>query len=175
MTGVAPLRAMIHARLVSMVALPTKIPEKGRDQFRSRIDFLRSLRRRVCRNHKRDWQLSGGPAACPNTLEGYLHEERRSFCPCVFSGRSSVQLFRASASPITLTDMSNHPMKNTVQIRTLVSTIVDFPEDGIVVSEDGPNRININLPTSMLTARETWLEAKEKLEQMFPGWRFSYS
>lgn len=66
-------------------------------------------------------------------------------------------------------------MKNTVQIRTLVSTIVDFPEDGIVVSEDGPNRININLPTSMLTARETWLEAKEMLEQMFPGWRFSYS
>lgn len=66
-------------------------------------------------------------------------------------------------------------MKNTAKIRTLVSTIVEFPEGGIVVSEDGPNRIDINWPTSMTTPREKWLEAKAKLEQMFPGWKFLWS
>lgn len=78
--------------------------------------------------------------------------------------------------------MTNHPNKNKREIAAIVSAIVGYPEGGIKVSLDrelskDPNdkTITINWPTSQTTPREKWLEAKAKLEQMFPEWRFSYS
>jgi hypothetical protein len=94
--------------------------------------------------------------------------------------------FRATLSRAPLThypkDMSNHPNKRKREIAAIVSAIVNYPEGGIEVELDrkltnDPNckTITIRWRTSMNTPPEKWQEAKAKLEQMFPGWRFSYS
>lgn len=118
---------------------------------------------------------------------GYYSSNER--CLGVTSTRatsSARAIFFATLSRAPLThypkDMTNHPNKHKREIAAIVSAIVDYPKGGIQVSLDrelskDPNckTITINWPTAHTTPPEKWQEAKAKLEQMFPGWRFSYS